>query len=595
MDKFLKVRDPETGEVFEIAEKEWNSYEKVPTPTQQKQDGGWLQTADKYLSYAINPLTFGFGDEIVGALASKLTGNTYKQERDKTRNYRKQVQEEAPLLAIAGDVGLGIASGGALNKAIGAVSKAPQAVRTIASIIGEGALQGAGDATEGERLKSGAIGAGLGAVATGVGKGVGGTVDYAQHKLSGSLSYFARLLKDAGFSADEVVEAGDSLARAKNVLGKDLTVMESLLPANQLGKGYQTTKVATALDSLMESSPQGSELFGRFVRDRQAGAKDRLIQDLQQAYQLPGQLASDVVDEGASSRVRFVKIANDEANRVFSDKYKDLFAQAATPEGFEQKVGQIASKNRLVADYLGEVVDESGEISPKTIHQTRKLIDEGLQGFREYKKAGNTLRPSDQIQERKLLKARTEVDNLLQSAVPGLKKLDQEYSKVARVTKDLQKEKIKKIVTTGKGSPAERLIRNDAEVSKFYNSLPKEVADSIIERVNLEDKMFKIAQTIGGNSKTARALQSMQDNADRTEAAFDMLLSPRYGAIRALKTFTNANPLASGAIMEDALKTGNQGQKFLYDVAEKMMGTKSTTTENTQTLLRSLARSIGGQ
>jgi len=131
--------------------------------------------------------TFGFGDEIEGAIggASRgikyLAGNTkgdkgfldavktgYKSDRDATRAYDEQLRKDSPIASVGGGL---LAAAPALG-AKGAIS--------IGNMVGQGALMGYGGSDEEDlvgQAKDTAIGGGisgaLGGAAAGISKGVG--------------------------------------------------------------------------------------------------------------------------------------------------------------------------------------------------------------------------------------------------------------------------------------------------------------------------------------------------------------------------------------------------------------------------------------
>ena len=126
--------------------------------------------------------TFGFADEISGALESAFTRKTYTQARDEARSRNKAAEEAHPwgygLGSILGTGATGLATGGL---AAGAAKLGTAGVAALAA--GEGALQGVGasDAEDaGGVLKDAAVsGVVGGAMGAGLHKILGHAVDTA--------------------------------------------------------------------------------------------------------------------------------------------------------------------------------------------------------------------------------------------------------------------------------------------------------------------------------------------------------------------------------------------------------------------------------
>jgi hypothetical protein len=154
--------------------------------------------------------SLGFSDEIVGGLESAFTDKSYEQARDESRLANRIAQERNAALYNTGAIGGSIGSGliaGALTGGSGAAASAASLGRVLATGAGAGALDALGqsDAELGSSKMLGdvAIGAGLGGVTAGIGRGVGRAFQAGEKAIGKG----AEKLADASF------DGGDTIAR----------------------------------------------------------------------------------------------------------------------------------------------------------------------------------------------------------------------------------------------------------------------------------------------------------------------------------------------------------------------------------------------
>ena len=132
-------------------------------------------------------LSFGFADELTGALESMIGDKTYEQARDESRNEYTKAEEANPKTFMAGNVAGAVAPAIAATIATGGTA-APAIIPTLGRSIAIGAGQGAIDAlgrseadlTKGEftdAAKDTARGAAIGTVAGGVAHGASKAVE----------------------------------------------------------------------------------------------------------------------------------------------------------------------------------------------------------------------------------------------------------------------------------------------------------------------------------------------------------------------------------------------------------------------------------
>lgn len=96
---------------------------------------------------ALQGASFGFADEIAGALGAAFTPKTYRQARDESRAAYAAAKEANPKAYVAGEIGGGLASavipGGVLGKAAEGGAAAVEAAPTIGRLALKGAATGA--------------------------------------------------------------------------------------------------------------------------------------------------------------------------------------------------------------------------------------------------------------------------------------------------------------------------------------------------------------------------------------------------------------------------------------------------------------------
>lgn len=158
-DAFLAAAAPPPRRAFNPA----GGIDYDPTrPAAADDSPGMLESAARG---AAQGATFGFADEIAGAVESAFTDKTYKQARDESRANFARAKDENPwsfgLGEIAGSVATGVATGGAA----GVAGKA--GLKGVAALAGaEGALTGVGTSeaeSAGGIAKDAAVGGVLGA------------------------------------------------------------------------------------------------------------------------------------------------------------------------------------------------------------------------------------------------------------------------------------------------------------------------------------------------------------------------------------------------------------------------------------------------
>lgn len=189
---------------------------------------------------ALNGLTFGFGDEIAGALAGAADpanfSQRYQQGRDYVRGANEQYRKDSPIAATATDV-----AGGVLNVpagVVGAVGKMGALGRAgVSAGIGGGlgALSGAGAAESladvpGSMLTGGALGAATGGVLTGAGAVAGAVGRNIAPRIPenwGGAGAANAALRRLGYVLERDDMTGQQVIRRMQKLGPEATIADA--------------------------------------------------------------------------------------------------------------------------------------------------------------------------------------------------------------------------------------------------------------------------------------------------------------------------------------------------------------------------------
>lgn len=261
----------------------------------------------------LNGATFGFGDEISGAIAApidairsgKSLGQAYRDNRDIVRGKIDQAKESNPWMSTGANVLGGIASGGlvksAVEKGLGAVAPelaaryaswvnpvgqtagiVPRVANAAVSGAGYGALSGAGNSTAdsvGGVLADAGKGALVGGASSGALYGVGAAVkpvvsnvaarvsdraagNYAQQKIAEAIARDAR----GNVFADGLSNPGTKALARYGTLGPEATVSDA---------AGQSTR--SLLDTLATLPGRTKDRLEQTILDRQAGRAGRLV------------------------------------------------------------------------------------------------------------------------------------------------------------------------------------------------------------------------------------------------------------------------------------------------------------------------------
>lgn len=381
------------------------------------------RTADDAVRMIANGMTFGLADKAAGA-ADALTGqaDSYDAGVRAQRAQTQQVRDERPVLATVSELAGGIATGGGLAAngltLAGRVGSGlvPRILAFGAEGAAYGAAQGAGN-TYSDDINDYLANGGTGAM---WGGGIGGALPVA----GGAVSLLARggqavagpTIEGAGRTASAFLrgaaQADEAGLRALPSLGDEGMLVDAGPAMLGLGQGAGTG-LGPGRSALVNS-----------LRERDAATVPRLNAMLDETLG-PAPIPSRV-EAGLTENRRVLGPAYDE---VLAD------ARAVDPTPLAERLDALAVNTRGPARTAAETVRSMLNVHgtdvldphPGAMHQTRQAID----GMLRSEQDGNVIR---------ILKgARQEIDDILQSSVPGIKEIDGQYRELSRQSEALER------------------------------------------------------------------------------------------------------------------------------------------------------------
>jgi hypothetical protein len=325
--------------------------------------------------------TFGYADEIAGAMESLITNKPYRSARDESREAFKKAEESNPKTYMAGDLGATLASSfiPGLN-----VAKGASLAKAAAKTAGLGAAEGLGR-SEGGNLKdlakdtalSAGLGAGFSAGADLVGAGLRG-VKKAVPGFEGSSPIANKLASKAAATTglDE-----KQAAFYETLLGDPNRAAKAL--SNQ-GRDIDPDPSRIALEEALEGIKR--EVSERYGKARGDFVKENLespsyMQDL-------GGVSSDL-EEALEITRRDPSFFSPLTRRQLSKSQKTLQGEAPYPTAGEELF--------KVRDYLQEGIEGAGR-GARPDKDSRELLGqlkERLQGRIESMPGGGNMRKQD--------------------------------------------------------------------------------------------------------------------------------------------------------------------------------------------------------
>ncbi|HUG49870.1 MAG TPA: hypothetical protein VLZ78_02625 [Terrimesophilobacter sp.] len=314
--------------------------------------------------------SFGFADEIGGAIGSLLSGKSYQEVRDEIRTGDKAAEAAHPLLYGAGQLGGGIAT--SLIPGVN-VAKGATAAQTALNLGAQGAIAGAGASeanTPGGVLTDAAAGGVLGA-------GVGGLLHHVT----------TRILENAPRRVvDETVADAMSGSRAKDakVLARSLNHDEVEREAEELFLGKRAAGEADykpVADAIRKAQASGEPAALADALERSKAYVQKLDETTAPAW---GELDKAVAKAGGAGGIRPGSVINDlddaiqKAGASLGDasetkvltSVRDQLQRAWSTTTGEQAAAAIGEAAPRLAARLGE---EEGAL---TAQRVREIAEE---------------------------------------------------------------------------------------------------------------------------------------------------------------------------------------------------------------------------
>lgn len=276
--------------------------------------------------------TFGFGDEIAGAVAQAIPGgHDYESMRAEMNTREQQFQRDHPVASlganiVGGAIIPGVGGAGAMRAVGGSVARRAVAGGVVGSLLGAGAgaLEGAGRAEPGERLEGaeqGAIGGGLlgGAIGT-----VAPIIGPPARKLAGTVTDRFR-----GPGANTIArrEVMGALEEAQ-IHPSQFESRYSALPPGSMPADVDPA-MAERVRAASNISPRVNRQGGPVERiaDRARGQGERMADDLRKATRLRTGFDIEEVSAKAKREVRdlYYKPLEEANNPASHPLWKDMF------------------------------------------------------------------------------------------------------------------------------------------------------------------------------------------------------------------------------------------------------------------------------
>lgn len=347
-------------------------------------------------------------DRLGAGARSVIYGTDYDDEYQFVKERTGQLQEKHPNIDTAGQIT------GAVAGTIPAVMAAPAAFGagggSLALRSGIAGVTGAGIGGADSAVRSGgdptsvALGTGLGGVAGAAGPGIARGAQAGWNRLTGGV----RTTKADRFIQEKLRQDGMTVDEVMSRLGQRT---DEALPVDVAPNLRGTAEGLASIPGKPQTSIRNA------LGERSAGANQRINQTLDDALgraPLPTRVAADIKAK----------------QQALGPLYDEAFAnaQAVDTSGLAGTLEQIAvnarGAGRNAAIEVRNMLNITGENvldpNPRTLHATRQALD-GMMS--------NTM---DDNVKRVLTLARQEIDNALQSAVPGIKDIDAMYRELAR-------------------------------------------------------------------------------------------------------------------------------------------------------------------
>lgn len=497
---------------------------------------GPLGAVDDTMRSLASGMTFGFGDEIAAGLgAATGIGGKFGDYRGNLQEQRKRdddVMSRMPITSMVAKMIGGVAS--PIAKGISAsvgMARAPGYLNYAMQGAAGGALAGAGESTEGNRMAGAgtgaAFGAALGAALPAAATGIAAAGRGIANRFSAPATQAGRRLETA-FIRDGM-NFDDGMATLRG-LGDDAAIAD-------LGGNVRGLAEAAA------QTPGKSLKAAEALTERQFGQGERLLND---ALKITGVDSAEALIKQRSEAARpwyQAAFSQDNYRTIRSEPIKRLMTRPDFQKGMRAGIKDILDEAAVTGEDLrafNTYFDGADLNDPNLVitkEPTLRVLDAAKRGFDKILNSDDYLNANGTKKQewyrmddmRKLLLR--EIDDKLGDTVEGkaYKKAREEWGGPSDVINGLRL--IEKTIEgardgsdiTGRlyGSPGAR-----KKLDTLFKNVP-EGAKAFRDSVNRERTFAQTNRAVSGNSRTAYRNAAQDDMAgDPVDAAFNVAQNP---------------------------------------------------------------------
>ena len=536
-------------------------------------------------------LGFGFGDEAIARVRAKMEGRPYEDVLREEREAYDRFVEKNPLVALGTEVVSGavpsvvaaFVPGGQAASAVGATRTA-QAANRLASVLPnivkgptgrlaatagtQGAISGAGTATEGER--------GMGAVQGGLTSAVAGPVIAKGAQLTGAAG---KAIKEKVAPSPRSVEERATTKVLEAMSRDEIDPMQARVMLEKdraMGVSPTLMDVTPSTKSLGEAvvtvPGQGRKILGGALEERIEEGRDvvgqRVIKDLAKGKEyvasedsLLGKLranANNLYDaayaHGAVDDPRLMKVLED-------DTFKRAFKEAQNIAGKEARAAELRGEDpsRFILKDIYNVDAEGNVASITKVPDVRTLdyikrgidalIDKGYKGEGMSKAEANALKD-----------LRRAYIGVIDENVPEYAAARAKYAGDMEVLDALRLGREEYLSPKTLPEQARKIVAGMSDAEK--DALRTGAAQSILSKIQDAPQQINAAQRVIGAPATRKRLEALFDNPQEYEI-FEAALK------REAELFRNAQEVVRGSRTQpkaEAVKDLKSGSGVL-DVA----------------------------
>lgn len=451
---------------------------------------------------ALQGLTFGYGDEIVGAGQAMLSGTPYETARDFEKERLNRGREAYPWLTTAAEMGGAIMPSMMLG--YGALPNAGNAAQRMAVGAGiggaEGTVYGAGSADPGNRAQGALYGGGLG---MGVGAAIPAMTSIGKTFVGRPVAT-ALGVGNAGRGRQAVARALDASGKTGNDIAEYLARADAMgqpaVAADAMGVEGQR-----ALAGAARQPGPGRTAAADFLNQRQVDQGDRVAGILRDAFGMDSYTPMSGGPQTAMAREEATRAARGAAWAI-----NDAAAQAAAgPVNLNSTLGKIDELLRRdpILDGTRDALSE-GALGRKLTALRRQLGTDGLQRI-DYDAVRNIrtdLRTMMDVNPRTAAQLRPvyeELTRALDEASPKFSTANSLYAAGSREADAIPT-----------GAALNRPGTRSADVSTLFNRMSP--SERVAARIGYGDSLLGKVENSAGGVNTARPFTSgrMSGNID---------------------------------------------------------------------------------